>query len=100
MDWNSDGEMDIISGDRNGYLNVFISRGDSLVGYKNMFLQSGETLDVGYNSEPNTFDWNNDGRKDLLIGTETYGVRLYTNVASDSWPVFQGYFEGCAQSFC
>lgn len=92
MDWNSDGEQDLISGDRNGYLNVFIRHGENLTGYKNMFLISGETLDVGANSEPNVFDWNHDGKKDLVIGMENYNVRVYLNQTADTWPEFQDFF--------
>jgi hypothetical protein len=92
VDWNSDGEWDIISGDRNGYFNAFIRSGSALTGHKNMFLLSGETLDVGGNSEPNVFDWNDDGKKDLVIGIENYNVRVYLNQATDTWPMFQDFF--------
>ncbi len=91
MDWNSDGEWDIISGDREGYLNVFIRRDSTLTGYKQYRLIDGTVLDVGYNSEPNVFDWNADGRKDLVIGTQDYYVRLYLNQGADTWPMFQDY---------
>jgi len=74
VDWNSDGEWDIISGDRYGYLNLFIYNptDSTMTAYYKVLLQSGDTLDVGYNSEPNVFDWNSDGKKDLVIGVVNF----------------------------
>ena len=44
----------------------------------------------GY-STVTTVDWNNDGKKDLLVGQYTNGyVWLYINVGTDSDPVFNG----------
>ncbi len=91
MDWNSDGEWDIISGDRNGYLNVFIRDDTALTAYKQYKLMDATVLDVGSNSEPNVFDWNGDGKKDLIIGVQTRQVRVYLNQTSDTWPMFQSY---------
>jgi hypothetical protein len=36
-------------------------------------------------------DWNGDGKKDLLLGTEEGYVRFYPNRTSDTWPMFQDY---------
>ena len=92
MDWNSDGLWDIISGDRDGFLNVFIrSEGEpgGLVAYKQYRLMDSTILDVGFNSEPNVFDWNGDGKKDLIIGREDWEILVYINQTSDTWPMFQ-----------
>ncbi len=93
MDWNSDGEPDIISGDRYGYLNVFTyNQTDStMTAHYKMLLVNGDTLDVGYNSEPSVFDWNGDGKKDLLMGVDARHIRVYINQTSDTWPMFQEY---------
>jgi hypothetical protein len=88
VDWNNDGEWDLISGDRNGYLNVFIRSGDSLTAYKQYTDINGAIMDIGYNSEPNLFDWNNDGMRDLVTGEQSYQVRVYLNEGSDTWPKF------------
>lgn len=92
MDWNSDGIPDIISGDREGYFNVFIR--DSLgamTAFTQYRLLDNSIWDVGYNSQPAVFDWDNDGRKDVIIGNENYELRVYLNQATDTWPMFQGY---------
>ena len=44
-------------------------------------------IDAGSYSVPNVYDWNNDGRKDLLVGN-TYGwVYVYINEGTDENPV-------------
>ncbi len=88
MDWNSDGEWDIVSGDRNGYLNVFIRHGDTMTAYKQYRDLHGAIMDVGSNSEPNLFDWDGDELKDLVIGHQSYEVRVYLNQGTDTWPLF------------
>jgi hypothetical protein len=92
VDWNSDGLDDLISGDRNGYFNVFIRNEDStLTAYYQYRLADSTVIDVGYNSQPAAVDWNGDGMKDLLLGTETGYVQFYANIGTDTWPMFQLY---------
>ena len=83
--------MDIVSGDRNGFFNVFIRSGGDLTAYYQYKLMDSTVLTVGYNSQPAVVDWNGDGRKDLLLGTETGYIRFYANQTSDTWPMFQDY---------
>ena len=62
---------------------------------KKNFLQD-EMIEVGQNSFPVIFDYNNDGKKDLLIGTYGYfnagGLKaqltLYENIGSLAQPVY------------
>lgn len=62
---------------------------------KNNFLQS-EMIEVGQNSYPVLFDYNADGKKDLLVGTFGYytgntlksQLTLYENTGTVSQPVF------------
>jgi len=70
VDWNSDGEWDIVSGDREGYFNVYVMRDTVLEPHLQYPLMDLTILDVGYNSQPAVVDWNGDGKKDLLLGTE------------------------------
>jgi hypothetical protein len=52
-----------------------------LVGYK--------PLSVGHTACPEVLDWNNDGKKDLLVGTYNDGkVWLFLNKGTDAEPVF------------
>ncbi len=89
MDWNSDGDADLISGDRNGYFNVWVWDDTGFVAYTQYQLTDSTPLNVGYNSYPTVIDWNGDGMKDLLLGCENGQVLLWSNVGSDTWPMFQ-----------
>ncbi|MBM3315275.1 VCBS repeat-containing protein, partial [candidate division WOR-3 bacterium] len=70
---------------------VFI-RDDSLLHafYQYRLLDS-TPLNVGANSQPAVADWDGDGRKDLLLGTETGYINFYHNFGTDSWPMFQTF---------
>jgi len=50
-------------------------------------------LVVGSYSVPSYVDWNNDGKRDLVIGTGSGLVRIYLNVGTQSNPQFSGYFN-------
>lgn len=55
-------------------------------------LDQGVPIDVGYYSAPLMFDWNGDGKKDLIAGQFDYGkIRFYPNVGEDTAPVFSGF---------
>ncbi len=48
-------------------------------------------LTAGTMSAPSVVDWNNDGKKDLLVGQFDQGkVWLYLNRGSDASPAFSG----------
>ncbi len=50
---------------------------------------NGKPLTVNYFTAPSMIDWNNDGRKDLLVGQFTSGnVWLFLNQGTDAQPVF------------
>ncbi|MDP6418280.1 MAG: FG-GAP-like repeat-containing protein, partial [Candidatus Krumholzibacteria bacterium] len=57
------------------------------------YLQWGEPgnlvdIDVGVRSTPNYLDWNNDGRRDLLLGAVSGLIHVYFNEGTDTEPVF------------
>ncbi|MCP4728291.1 MAG: VCBS repeat-containing protein [bacterium] len=48
-------------------------------------------VDIGH-SVPTVADWNNDGKKDLIVGQFGKGkIRLYLNNGTDSKPAFTGF---------
>jgi len=89
VDWNSDGDADLVSGDRNGYFNVWVWDDTGFVAYLEYQKTDSTPINVGYNSFPAVLDWNGDGKKDLLLGCENGQVLLWSNVGSDTWPMFQ-----------
>jgi hypothetical protein len=92
VDWNSDGLPDVVSGDRYGNFNLFLRQsGGELIAHYCMRTLIGESINVAYSSQPAMADWNRDGKKDLLLGSEAGNIRLYLNQTTDTWPGFQDY---------
>jgi len=94
VDWNDDGMLDIIVGDRNGYVSYFRRTSDSPITLTQMaqINCAGTIINVGSNSAPAIADWDEDGDLDMLLGNESPGnIRLYLNDGGDSVPVFSSY---------
>jgi hypothetical protein len=91
-DWNNDGRLDLITGERNGYYTVFLRKEDSTLTNAGRIQAHGTDIMTDNNSWPWVCDWNLDGRKDLLAGQEGIGapcnVYVYLNEGTDSVPVF------------
>ncbi len=91
MDWDNDGRKDLILGERNGtvriYLNTNTDEDPQFSGYT--FLQmAGSNYDCGSTSSPYIIDWNNDGKKDVLCGDDAGYIFLLINVNTDADPLF------------
>ena len=91
-DWNNDGRLDLITGERLGYYTVFLRKEDSTLTNAGRIQAHGTDIVTNNNSWPGIVDWNLDGRKDLLAGQEGIGapcnVYVYLNEGTDSMPVF------------
>ncbi|MBN2373986.1 VCBS repeat-containing protein [bacterium] len=82
MDWNNDGKKDLITGSKLGYILIYINAGTD----KSPQLRSHEMLKVegirfksGYETGIDVFDWNNDGKKDILYGNDDGYVYILIN---------------------
>jgi len=91
-DWNNDGRLDLITGERLGYYTIFLRNEDSTLTNAGHIQAHGTDIVADTNSWPMICDWNLDGRKDLLVGQEGIGstsnVYVYLNEGTDSLPVF------------
>ena len=91
-DWNNDGRLDLVTGERTGYYTVFLRKEDSTLTNAGRIQAHDTDIVTSSNSWPYVCDWNLDGRKDLLAGQEglytTCNVYVYLNEGTDSLPVF------------
>jgi hypothetical protein len=88
VDWNNDRRPDLITGEYFGYIRIYLGTVSGLANYT--YLQTG-TMDYyapyGY-SKPDVVDWNNDGKKDLIVGDGSGAVSLLLNTGTDDTPTF------------
>jgi len=92
VDWNNDTKKDLVVGDGDGKIRLFINTGTDnspSFGTGTLIKANGLPIDVGDNAAPFVVtDFNNDGKKDLLIG-ERYGkITCYLNQGEDGSPTF------------
>jgi len=94
MDWNGDGLNDLILGDRDGFVTVYLNQGtnDAPKYAMGMKLKSGgKEIKVRSPSSPYLVDWNGDGKVDLLVGNGGGYLHLFLNAgAQDSFDFAPG----------
>ncbi|QDU51280.1 FG-GAP repeat domain-containing protein [Gimesia panareensis] len=92
VDWDGDGDFDILIGCFDGELKLRINEGDATeyaFAAENQIVQAGEKpLKVEAHCCPVVADWNEDGLWDLLAGCEKGGVTWFQNVGTKTAPVF------------
>ena len=66
-------------GDRSGYVWLYINSGNATnptLTSAGRLKANGVGIDVGTNSCPVIVDWNNDSKKDLIVGNEDGQIRI------------------------
>jgi autotransporter-associated beta strand protein len=108
-DWNNDGLLDLLVGVPNGRIRLYLNRGTKNKPVFNGFSYlktldgrdiaswAGGCICFGGNPEcpvPRVVDWDNDGRKDLIIGQwdGSAGLFVYLNQGMDRRPLFDKKF--------
>ncbi|MFH2002212.1 MAG: VCBS repeat-containing protein, partial [Planctomycetota bacterium] len=91
MDWNEDGKKDLITGERDGFIRIYLNTNTDeepiFNGYDKVKL-GGIDFDCGSTSVPCIVDWNNDGKKDLLCGEDNGKIFLLINEGTNAVPLF------------
>jgi len=91
VDWNEDGKKDLITGENNGHIRLYLNTNtdtDPVFSGYTLIQQGGGNYDCGSYSIPHVVDWNNDGMKDLLCGESSGRVYLSLNTGTNASPLF------------
>jgi len=93
VDWNSDGNDDLIVGDglSNIYLFLNNSSSEHPVFNNRSLLITNNALAGAERVTPISHDWNNDGNKDIIAGGMDGQIKIYINKGNDSAPLFDAY---------
>ncbi len=90
IDWDEDGNMDLICGSADG--NIYYFRGNGMgtnyeMGVPSYFTdEKGNKLNVGAYSSPVVFDINGDGMGEIVTGSGDGVIRAYKSLKSDKNP--------------
>ncbi|PLX74736.1 MAG: hypothetical protein C0615_08840 [Desulfuromonas sp.] len=96
-DWNNDNKKDVLVGDANGNVSIYqqsASSSDLAPEFDSvLFLRNGNgaVIDVGSQANPAVVDFDQDGDKDLVVGTGKGELYLYLNNGSDATPELASY---------
>lgn len=96
MDFNNDSLLDLVSGDRSGYVNYFRRLPGGALTTEPKIQASGSTIYFPLNSAPHIVDWNEDGLLDLVVANSDASprhIRLYLNSGTPEAYEFTGYTE-------
>jgi len=104
--WNRDEPnnlKDLLVGHADGTVKIFLNKGtdESPTFDGGTFLQVGQpgakkNIDVGDRATPTVVDWNNDGKKDLVVGGLDGRIHIFLNGGTDTTPDF--FTEAFAQA--
>jgi hypothetical protein len=88
-DWNNDGALDLVVADASGSVTLFLNDGTPsrprlAAGIK--VLADGKPIQAAARASVLVCDWNNDGRKDLILADEK-GYYFHENIGTDARPV-------------
>lgn len=80
VDWDGDGDLDMIVGDVTGGIKLNINNGTQLLpkfGVRQPLMLNGKPMKGAGKTDPMAVDWDDDGDLDILAGTEAGDVFFY-----------------------
>lgn len=95
IDWDGDGDHDLIVGDEDGRVALVENTGELREGtpvFKSpvYFRQQADTLKFGALATPYAFDWDGDGDEDIVCGNTSGNIALFENLSEE----FSGATDG------
>lgn len=95
--WDADARKDLLIGQADGTVRIFLNVGtDAEPEFAGgTFIKVGtypccrRDIDVGFRATPIVADWDNDGKKDLIVGAHDGRVHLFLNEGTDTEPFFR-----------
>lgn len=108
MDFNNDGILDLLLGERDGYYNFYTGNGDGTLHFiGHPFDTAGNPIERNYNSSGYLDDWNEDGYIDFIAGgydveTTNGGVfQVHLNTGDDiTSPVWEASVIDLTSTVC
>lgn len=93
--WDADTRKDLVIGRSDGYIMLYtnINTDEDPAFDTGTYLQVGSAgqkvnINVGSRATPTITDWNNDGKKDLIIGAMDGKIHIFINEGTDTAPDF------------
>ena len=89
-DWNNDDRKDLLVGAADGSVSLFLNAGTQVAPVFATALPLQDVngpLNVGSNATPLLFDLNDDGAKDLIVGSGNGTLYKFLNIGSDADPL-------------
>lgn len=97
VDWDGDGDSDLIVGDEDGRVALVENTGkldDAMPVFQEprYFKQQADTLKFGALATPYVYDWDNDGDQDIVCGNTAGSIGLFENLgdAENGLPKWNG----------
>ncbi len=97
VDWDEDGDLDIVMGMRTGHIELFLNKSGNAENIKPMefagrFKTADKEIKEGAMSTVFPADWNNDGLIDLITGDNLGNVKVYLNTGKDGGLLMKNSF--------